>query len=347
MWKIRDVKRDARKAVWGNLLWCMIIALLMCTASQAESLFKAIKNDHKTWGMMYVFADENMKNQNIWFDLYLMEVRQTVDKVEVDANVHYEPSALGAKLLKLKERFRKLAPIETINVEEMDPDVYEFFYKHYEESAEPYKPGFPRTSIWGIMPIRSAFSMDDFNTIIAVIVLYVIWFICCLWEYWFFLETAKGNRPDLFEIKDMIAENGKAIGIYLYTILTVFLWTLLMIIPGILKGMQYMLVPYLVKDQPRLDAKEAMRKSRQLMQGHKLRAFLLGLSYLPWVLLWFPIWYCTRWLFGQAAAIIFSILFEIIFVYPYVKAAYARLYLELSKGELEEDEEGGIYNGIS
>ena len=83
------------------------------------------------------------------------------------------------------------------------------------------------------------------------------------------------------------------------------------------------------------------------MQGHKLRAFLLSLSYLPWVLLWFPIWYCTRWLFGQAAAIIFSILFEIIFVYPYVKAAYARLYLELSQGELEEDEEGGIYNGIS
>ena len=162
-----------------------------------------------------------------------------------------------------------------------------------------------------------------------------------------FGETAKGNRPDLFEIKDAIADNGKAIGIYLNTIFTVFLWTLLMIIPGIIKGMQYMLVPYLVKDQPRLDAREAMRKSKELMEGHKLRAFLLGLSYLPWLLPWFPIWYGTRWLFGREAALIFSILFEIIFIYPYVRAAFARLYLELSKGELEEEEEGGMNNELS
>ena len=341
MWKIRDIKRDARKAAWGNLLWCMIIALLMVTISMAGNLVKAMKNEKKIWGTMYVFADENMKNNNIWYDLYLMEARESVEKVQVDEKVHYEPSALGLKLLALKEKFRKLAPMETINIEEMDPEVYTLFYKHYEESAKPYKEGFPRTSIWGIVPIRSglAFTQDDFNTVVALIVLYVIWFICCLWEYWFFLETARGSRPDLFEIKDAIFDNWKAIGIYLKTVLSVFLWSLLLIIPGIIKGMQYMLVPYLVKDQPRLDANEAMKKSKELMEGHKLKAFLLGTSYLPWLLLWFPIWFATKWLIGEAAALIFSMFFEIIFVYPYAHAAYARLYLELSKDELKEEEE--------
>ena len=341
MWKIRDVKRDARKAVWGNLLWCMIVALFMVMISNAANLVKSIKEDHKTWGTMYVFADENMKNENIWYDLYLMEARQSVNKVEVDTRVHYEPSALGVKLLAIKEKFRTLAPIEPVNIEEMDQEVYDFFYQHYEESAEPYRKGFPRTTIWGVIPIHSGFALtqDEFNAVVATIVVFAIWFICCLWEYWFFLETARGNRPDLFEIKDAIFDNWKAIGIYLQTILSVFLWSLLMIVPGIIKGMQYMLVPYLVKDQPRLDAKEAMRKSKELMEGHKLRALLLGLSYLPWLLLWFPVWYCVRWLMGSAAALIFSIIFQVIFIHPYVNAAYARLYLELSKDELKDEEE--------
>ena len=65
----------------------------------------------------------------------------------------------------------------------------------------------------------------------------------------------------------------------------VFLWTLLLIIPGLIKAFSYALTPYILIDYPELSANQAINLSRKMMKGHKFDLFWLGLSFIGWILL--------------------------------------------------------------
>lgn len=67
------------------------------------------------------------------------------------------------------------------------------------------------------------------------------------------------------------------------------LWTILLIIPGIVKGYSYSMAPYIVKDLAEagedIAPTEAISESRKLMDGHKGELFLLDLSFIGWAIL--------------------------------------------------------------
>lgn len=67
----------------------------------------------------------------------------------------------------------------------------------------------------------------------------------------------------------------------LYTIL----WTLLFVIPGIVKSYEYSMVPYLLAENPELEANEAFAISRSMMDGQKWKSFVLDLSFVGWYIL--------------------------------------------------------------
>jgi len=73
----------------------------------------------------------------------------------------------------------------------------------------------------------------------------------------------------------------------LIMIVKVFLWMLLLFIPGFIMGFAYALTPYILRDFPGLSAMEASAESRRMMRGHKMELFLLELSFLGWVFLSF------------------------------------------------------------
>jgi len=90
------------------------------------------------------------------------------------------------------------------------------------------------------------------------------------------------------------------------------LWSLLFIIPGIIKSYSYALTTFILVNEPEVDAVAAITKSRQLMDGKKMQLFLLDLSYVGWYLLslftlgiltiWVASWHQTaRTLFYQDA----------------------------------------------
>lgn len=89
-----------------------------------------------------------------------------------------------------------------------------------------------------------------------------------------------------------------------------FLWTLLLIIPGIIKSFEYLMVPYILAENPGMDSKEAFALSKQMMDGEKANAFMLGLSFIGWYIL--SLFTCG--------------LLNIFYVNPYVNATYAELY---------------------
>lgn len=67
--------------------------------------------------------------------------------------------------------------------------------------------------------------------------------------------------------------------------LYIFLWSLLLLIPGVIKSYEYRLVPYLLAEHPDMPRRDALRISQELMQGEKWNAFVLDLSFLGWDLL--------------------------------------------------------------
>jgi uncharacterized membrane protein YhaH (DUF805 family) len=100
------------------------------------------------------------------------------------------------------------------------------------------------------------------------------------------------------------------------TDLFIYLWSLLFIIPGIIKTYEYRLVPYIVSENPTISFKEAQAESAKLMKGNKWKSFILDLSFIGWDLLSL----CT---FG---------LLEIFFVGPYKASTDAALYESLKYG---------------
>ena len=78
---------------------------------------------------------------------------------------------------------------------------------------------------------------------------------------------------------------GRAFGLRFMTSLLIFLWTLLLIIPGIVASYRYALAPYLMAENPDMGVMEAIARSKELMKGNKWRLFCLELSFIGWHLL--------------------------------------------------------------
>lgn len=92
--------------------------------------------------------------------------------------------------------------------------------------------------------------------------------------------------------------------------LFVFLWALLLIIPGIIKSLAYAMTPFIIKDYPELSANQAINLSMKMMKGRKFDLFWLTLSFIGWMILciltlgiglfWFmPYWQTTLAAFYQ------------------------------------------------
>lgn len=65
----------------------------------------------------------------------------------------------------------------------------------------------------------------------------------------------------------------------------IFLWSLLLFIPGIIASYRYAMVFFIVKDNPNMDAMHVLESSKNMMKGYKMQLFLLDLSFLGWMIL--------------------------------------------------------------
>lgn len=93
-----------------------------------------------------------------------------------------------------------------------------------------------------------------------------------------------GDNNTLGNLFDFSNYWHKVGGMLLVGIFT-FLWTLLFIIPGIIKAFSYSMTPYILDENPELSASEAIHRSRMMMKTHKFDLFWLYLSFIGWGLL--------------------------------------------------------------
>jgi len=143
--------------------------------------------------------------------------------------------------------------------------------------------------------------------------------VVCPLEFGFmlcFLRLVRGEDSD-----EMVGDQFKVFNQYgrylggslLYT-LYVILWSLLLIVPGIVKAYSYAMTPYIMYDRPDLDADDCIHESRMMMKGKKWKLFCMDMSFIGWVIL------C-----------LLTLGIGFLWLQPYIEASHAKFYEELKK----------------
>ena len=101
--------------------------------------------------------------------------------------------------------------------------------------------------------------------------------------------------------------------------LYIVLWSLLFVIPGIIKSYEYRMIPYILADNPEMPTEEVFAESKRLMSGNKWKAFVLDLSFIGWQLL----------------SVLTCGILSIFYVDPYQYSTNAALYEALKYGTEE------------
>lgn len=131
-------------------------------------------------------------------------------------------------------------------------------------------------------------------------------------------------RGDATSLEDIFREGfdnfGRKLGGYLWMELFIYLWSLLFVIPGIIKAISYALTPYILADCKNVRATDALKLSMRMMEGHKWEYFVLGLSFIGWTLL-------TYLTCG---------LLYVFYVGPYMNNTFAGYYAERKAAALAE-----------
>lgn len=132
----------------------------------------------------------------------------------------------------------------------------------------------------------------------------------------------KQHNKANFELKDLFSQFdrfGQGFAQRFLRGLYILLWSLLFIIPGIVKSYSYAMTPFIMAENPDMTASEAINASKQMMDGHKGELFILGLSFIGWQIL------C-----------VFTLGIGTLFLNPYMNAAYAAFYKDLTSGRAAE-----------
>ncbi len=101
----------------------------------------------------------------------------------------------------------------------------------------------------------------------------------------FSLSLARNQDARIEQIFNGFYNFGKALGAYLLMLVFILLWSVLLVIPGIIAALSYSMTFYIIADDPSVGAMEAIDKSKIMMAGYKWKYFCLMLRFLGWALL--------------------------------------------------------------
>lgn len=117
---------------------------------------------------------------------------------------------------------------------------------------------------------------------------------------------------------DGYKDYGRILGTVLLVQIYTFLWSLLLIVPGIIKSCSYAMTPFILRDHPELSFNAAIEKSMAMMEGNKMKYFLLCLSFIGWGIL------C-----------VLTLGIGTLFLSPYMNTSFAAFYNDLKAQQPE------------
>lgn len=128
----------------------------------------------------------------------------------------------------------------------------------------------------------------------------------------YFLQVSRKKQLSIDLLFRGFDRFGVSIGAYWLKALLVILWSLLLIIPGIIAAYSYSMTNFIIADNPDIGAVDAINKSKEMMRGYKMKLFLLHLSFIGWFFL------CSL-----------TLGIGLLWLIPYVQTSQAKFYEEL------------------
>lgn len=126
------------------------------------------------------------------------------------------------------------------------------------------------------------------------------------------LGVFRGKEVDFGVLFEGFQEYGRILGTKILQAVYTLLWMLLLIVPGVIKSYSYAMTDFILKDEPEICNNAAIEKSMVMMEGNKMKLFMLDLSFIGWALL--SLLTCGIGMF---------------FLQPYVAVARAAFYEDL------------------
>lgn len=133
------------------------------------------------------------------------------------------------------------------------------------------------------------------------------------------LSLVRGEKVQPEDLFRGFKDYPRAFVLYFILNFFIFCWSLLLIVPGIIKAYSYSMSYFILADDPKISAIDARKKSMQLMEGNKAKLFCLDMSFLGWLLL---------------SALTFGIL--LLWVMPRILTAHAAFYRNLVPATRDE-----------
>lgn len=131
--------------------------------------------------------------------------------------------------------------------------------------------------------------------------------------YMILIKLATTNqKPQIEDLQLGLKQWKEATVLALLQTIYITLWSMLFVIPGIIKGLAYSMSYYILAENPGMTGNEAITKSKELMNGHKMDFFMLALSFTGWILL-----------------LIVTCGIASFYVVPYMNMAVTNFYLEI------------------
>lgn len=128
-----------------------------------------------------------------------------------------------------------------------------------------------------------------------------------------FLKLFRGGELNIGSLFDGFQDYGRILVTLLLQFVYTLLWSLLLVVPGVIKWYSYSMTSYILLDEPELNNNAAIEKSMAMMEGHKMRLFMLDLSFIGWALL----------------SSLLTLGIGVFFLQPYVATAHAAFYEDL------------------
>lgn len=140
-------------------------------------------------------------------------------------------------------------------------------------------------------------------------------------KYLFLKQARDGQEMQLGDLfKGFSDDFGQTLLIGLMTNIFIVLWTLLLIVPGIIKSYAYSMAYYIKVDHPEYDWRQCISESQAMMKGHKGELFMLDLSFIGWLIVG-----------------VLCLGVGVLWVEPYMEAARAQFYESIKTRALPED----------
>ena len=100
-----------------------------------------------------------------------------------------------------------------------------------------------------------------------------------------FLHLRRGDELRVEGLFTCFKDYGRILSTVLLMLLYIVAWMMLLVVPGIIKGYSYAMTNYILLDNPEMRNNGAIELSMKMMEGNKMKLFLLDLSFIGWILL--------------------------------------------------------------